>query len=93
MPAQKSFGYRLTLYAAAYGPVPFYLALAGWSLFSAKPTYLLALYLSLSFAGFHIAAMRHFLRWANQREQKKNGGSPLPRSEKSRRCGSEKAEG
>lgn len=77
MPTRKSLGCQLALYAAAYGPVPFYLALAGWCLFSAQPTYLLALYLSLSFAGVHLAAMRHFLRWAHKREQKEGPLSPL----------------
>ena len=77
MPARKPFGCRLALYAAAYGPILSYLALAGYSLLSAQPTYRLALYLSLSFAGFPLAAMRHFLRWAHKREQKEGPLSPL----------------
>ena len=82
MPATKSLGYNLLLYTAAYGPAAVYLAIAAWSFLSAKPVYLLSLYISLSFTAFHIAAMRHFLRWARQREQNPGPTNALPSARK-----------
>ena len=77
MPARKSFGYNLLLYAASYGPVPFYLALAAGCLIFLCPE---LAFLSISFAAVHLIAMRHFLRWARQQEASKERQIPnLPR--------------